>query len=215
MTRTLAFLLFLIFSLHFLPLAQGAEPQTYIIDEGVGIQSLVSIGENVEVVYKKWGKPERVAKEDYITDSFNEYRKRGVLITSEKDGKIKDITFYCNTGNKEQLHQTGLAWINPSSVYDTFSGRTRKGLILKEKLKPQDVYRVYGKPKVTYELGKVDDIRVIIKKGKPFIYSMGKSGYSIHYPKLGMAFSVYSDLVESVSIFNRTEWSNTPLEPSR
>jgi len=200
MTKIFAFLLFFIFTALSLPLAQGAEPQFYLIEEGIGIQSLVSIGESVEVVYRRWGKPERVAKEDYITDTFNEYHRRGVLITSDKDGKIKSMTFYCNTGNKEQLHKTGLAWINPSSVYATFSGRTRKGLILKEKLTPQDVYRIYGKPKITYELGKVDNIREIQKRGKPFIYSMGKAGYSIQYPKQRVSFSVYSDLVESMSI---------------
>jgi len=200
MTRIFAFVLFILIGSLYLPLAQGADAQPYIIEEGVGIQSVVSIGEDVEVIYKKWGKPGRVAKEDYITDSFNEYRKRGVLITSDKDGKIKEMTFYCNTGNKEQLNQTGLAWINPSSVYDTFLGRTRKGLKLKDRLKPQEIYRVYGKPKVTYELGKIDNIKEILKRGIPLIYSMGKAGYSIHYPKLGISFSVYSDFVESVSI---------------
>lgn len=200
MTKILTSVFFILASAHFLPLAEAVDTQPYIIEEGVGIQSVVSIGENVEIVYKKWGRPERVAKEDYITDRFNEFRKRGVLITSNKDGKIKEMTFYCNTGNKDQFHQTGLAWINPSSVYDSFSGRTSKGLKLKDRLKPQEVYRVYGKPNVTYELGKVDNIREILKKGEPLIYSMGKAGYSIHYPKLGVSFSVYSDFVESVSI---------------
>lgn len=188
--------------LFFSPTSQGSESTRYIIDEGKGVRSVVSLGERIEQVYRHWGKPERAAKDDfpYATDIFYEYRQRGVLLTSDKNGKIKAMTFYCNTGNKEEFHETGLIWINPSSRFSTFAGTTSKGLVLRDELKPKDVFKTYGKPRLAYELGEVADVKVIAKKGMPFIYDMGRAGYEIVYPQLGISFSTFADMVENVSI---------------
>ena len=176
-----------------------ADEDHYVVREGEGIEKVGMLGEDIKNVYKIWGKADRVAKEDmYITDAFYEYHQRGVLFSADKSGKINSITLYTNTGNKEQFHQTGLTWINPSSIYQTFQGVTSKGLKFKDKMTPTDVYTVYGKPEVVIPLG--TNVRSKLQEGKPLIVEMGKAGSTIYYPAIGISFQVFDGMVESCAI---------------
>ena len=194
--------LFSIAFIFFYAISDASERTHYIVDEGKGIRSVVVLGENITKVIEQWGKPDRAAKDDfpYATDMFYEYHERGVLFSSDQKGTIKSITFYCNTGNKEKFHKTGVMWINPSSIYSTFRAKTSKGLVLRDKMKPEAIYDIYGKPEMTIRPGETDDIKTFIKKGTPFIYDMGKAGYSINYPAIGLSFTTFADMVESMDI---------------
>ena len=179
----------------------GASNDLYLIVEGLGIKNIAFIGDNIKDVKKKIGKPDRSVKEDwpYSPYYFHEYQIKGILFQTDEDGKILNITVYCNTGNKEKYHKTGLMWINPSSVYSTFKGRTSEGLTLKDKLAPEDVYKVYGVPSIKKKLG--IDIKEQISKSKaPFILDMKKAGFTIYYPERGISFNTFNGLVESFTI---------------
>ncbi|GEM_PF-1363096 len=174
----------------------------YVIQESAGIEKVAMLGDSIKNAEATWGKADRVGKEDmYITDLFYEYHSRGALFTTDKTGVIKNITLYANTGNKDPFHKTGLMWINPSSIYQTFQGATSKGLKFKDKLTPEDVYGIYGKPDNAIKGG--SDVSVRLKEGKPLIIDNGKAGFTINYPDLGIAFEVFDGLVESCTLTMR------------
>ena len=176
-----------------------AAENSYIVREGKGIENIGMLGDDIDGVEKVLGKADRIAKEDmYITDLFYEYHKQGLLITTDKFRKIKGITLYLNTGNKEQFHTSGLMWINPSSIYQTFQGTTSKGLKFKDAMGPEDVYAVYGKPEMTIPVS--ENVRAKLQEGKPLIVDMGKAGSTIYYPEIGILFSVFNGMVESCDI---------------
>ncbi len=173
---------------------------SYVVREGEGIESVGVLGDDIGGVEKVLGKADRIAKEDmYITDLFYEYHKQGVLVTTDKFKKIKGITLYANTGNKELFHKTGLVWINPSSIYQTFQGTTSKGLKFKDAMTPEDVYAVYGKPGITIPIS--DQVESQLREGKPLIVDMGKAGSTIYYPGVGISFGVFNGMVESCNIY--------------
>ena len=177
-----------------------AEEQRLTLVEGKGITDVGLLGENIKNVQAVWGKADRAAKDDwpYSPYVFHEYHQEGALFTTNQEGNILDITIYCNTGDKEPFHKTGLMWMNPSATYQTFQGITSKGLQFKDRLTPEEVYGVYGKPEMIVELG--IDVQTKQREGKPFILDMGKAGFSINYPEHRMSCTVFGEFVESCTI---------------
>ena len=190
--------LVLLLCLSPLVLAQ-ADGGYYAVREGKGVEGVGMLGENIAAVKKAWGEADRVAKEDmYITDLFYEYHHRGALFATDKTGTIRQITLYSNTGHTEQFHQTGLAWMNPSAIYQTFRGVTSKGLQFKDHMTPEDVYAVYGRPEASIPLG--TQVKSKLEEGKSLIVDMGKAGSTIYYPGLGVSFQVFDGMIESCTI---------------
>lgn len=180
-----------------------ANEETYTIIEGKGIESIALLGETIQQVEKRLGKPNRSVRDDwpYSPYYFHEYHEKGILFTTYENGIIINITVYCNTGDNKKFHETGLKWINPSTIYRTFQGITKKGLKLRDRLMPKDIYDIYGKPTTIIKLNREAGEKIKAQK-EPFIYDMGTAGYSIHYPNLEISFTTFNEMVESFTVAN-------------
>ena len=176
-----------------------ADENAYMVREGEGIDRVAMIGSNVSGAEEILGKADRIVKEDHNTDLFYEYHKKGLLLVVDKHKKIQRITVYTNTGEKGPFHKTDL-----SVIYQTFNGSTSKGLRFKDTLLPEYVYAIYGKPDETIRYNDpgvhFDTEQNKLREGKPFIYDAGEYGSFIHYPKVGITFSVFNGLVKNCEI---------------
>lgn len=161
-----------------------AEAEYYTVVEGQGIKSVGFLGDNISQVEKVWGKADRIAKDDsalYPHPTFRayEYYQRGVSFTSDEDGKILEITIFCKT------YPSGS---NPDAAYRAFKGKMVRGLVFEDGMMLDDVYAVYGTPKIIKDATS----KSLVKAGDPYIIDRGVHGYGIFYPKLSTSFSASS-----------------------
>lgn len=153
----------------------------YEIIEGQGIKEIVYLGDSLEYLKNKLGKPDEIVKDDWPNSRiiYFFYYKKGFEVIGEQN-KVKEIVIYI-----KHLR------------FNSFNGVSQKGLRFSSSTTTNDIYKIYGAPLVTLKWdvekfeAKLSDLR---SKKVSYLIDYGNiGGIKIVYPVDKIEFAVTKD----------------------